>query len=46
MSFIRGHVATPCEPDDDAEQGTPSTTIVGDTIEVEEEPNFHELERP
>ena len=46
MSFTQGHVATPGEPNDDAEQGAPSTAVVGNPMEVEEEPNNHELEWP
>ena len=36
-----GHVATPCEPDDDAEQGTPRAAAEGDSTKVEEELNRH-----
>jgi len=37
----RGQVATPCEPDDDAGQGTPSVAAVGDSMGREEELKRH-----
>lgn len=39
-------MVTSCEPDDDAEQGTPRATVEGDSMEVEEEINSLGLEWP
>jgi len=39
-------VATPCEPDDDVEQGTPSAASEGNSTEMEEELNRHGNEWP
>lgn len=39
-------MATPCELDDDAQQGTLGIAAAGDSTKVEEESNNHELEWP